>query len=128
MTTDRAAIRAAILDYFEGWYDGDAERMTRALAPEFVKRSVGPGDEGTPAIDTLTAAQMIAATKSGLGRARGRGDRAITIAVDAVSGGIATARVTSADYVEYVHLAAISGGWRIVNALWRFADGHGPRR
>jgi hypothetical protein len=30
---DRALIRQAALDYFEGWFDGDAERMDRALHP-----------------------------------------------------------------------------------------------
>ena len=35
---DTAAIRATALDYVEGWYAGDADRMARALHPELVKR------------------------------------------------------------------------------------------
>ncbi|HEX6315687.1 MAG TPA: nuclear transport factor 2 family protein, partial [Gemmatimonadaceae bacterium] len=35
---DSAAIRAAALDYIEGWYEGNAERMERALHPELAKR------------------------------------------------------------------------------------------
>src|SRR5688500_20164952 len=38
--TDSSAIRAAALDYVEGWYDGNPERMTRAGHPELVKRTV----------------------------------------------------------------------------------------
>lgn len=37
---DSSAIRATALDYVEGWYTGDAERMTRAVHPELVKRIV----------------------------------------------------------------------------------------
>ena len=31
---DSAAIRAAALDYIEGWYAGDADRVARALHPQ----------------------------------------------------------------------------------------------
>ena len=37
--TDRELINQAICDYFEGWFDGDAARMDRALHPDLVKRS-----------------------------------------------------------------------------------------
>ena len=35
---DAAAIRQTALDYIEGWYEGNAERMERALHPELAKR------------------------------------------------------------------------------------------
>ncbi len=34
------AIKEAALDYGEGWYEGNAERMERALHPELAKRMV----------------------------------------------------------------------------------------
>lgn len=34
------AIRATALDYIEGWFIGDPDRMERALHPELVKRFV----------------------------------------------------------------------------------------
>jgi hypothetical protein len=36
---DRDAVVRAALDYFEGWFDGDAARMERALHPDRAKRS-----------------------------------------------------------------------------------------
>ena len=33
--TDEDQIRAAVLDYIEGWFDGDAVRMERALHPSW---------------------------------------------------------------------------------------------
>jgi hypothetical protein len=39
--SDEAAIRAVVLDYVEGWFDGDAVRMERALHPELMKRCLG---------------------------------------------------------------------------------------
>ena len=37
---DKVAVREAVLDYIEGWYAGDAERMERALHPDLAKRIV----------------------------------------------------------------------------------------
>ncbi|MDO8485387.1 MAG: nuclear transport factor 2 family protein [Candidatus Limnocylindrales bacterium] len=123
---DLAAIRATVLDYFEGWFDADPERMRRALHPALAKRSRGQDVDRTPAVSSLTAEQMVAWTAAGNGRERGRAERAVDIRVADASGSIATVVVRSADYVEYLHLVATPEGWRIVNALWRYADGHGP--
>lgn len=123
---DRAAIRAAVLDYFEGWFDADPDRMARALHPALAKRSYGQDAGRTPALSSLTADQMVAWTAAGEGRARGHAERALDIQIADASGTIATVVVRSDDYVEYLHLIDTSQGWRIVNALWRWADGHGP--
>ena len=45
----------------------------------------------------------------------------------AVSGDIASVVVHSAVYVEFVLLARVADRWRIIDSLWRWADGHGPR-
>jgi hypothetical protein len=39
--TDAEAVTDTILDYFEGWFDGDTARMQRALHPELAKRRAG---------------------------------------------------------------------------------------
>ena len=41
--------------------------------------------------------------------------------------GIASAIAHSDHYVDYLHLIETEDGWKIVNAVWRWADGHGPR-
>jgi hypothetical protein len=125
---DVAAIRATALDYCHGWFDGDAVRMRRALHPALAKRSFAQDEERTPAISSVTAEEMVAWTAAGHGRARSGGGRAVEIDVSDVSGTIATVVARTEPYVDYLHLVATPDGWRIVNALWRFADGHGPAR
>jgi hypothetical protein len=125
---DVAAVKATVFDYFEGWYDADPARMRRALHPGLAKRSWGQDRAQTPAVASVSAEQMVAWTAAGAGRRTGRADRSIDIRVAAASGGIATVVVLSDVYVEYLHLVATPDGWRIVNALWRYADGHGPTR
>ena len=109
--TERAAIVATVLDYFEGWFDGDAARMERALHPALAKRG--------PELRTVTKKQMVAWTAEGEGKAEDPGPgRRIDVTVVDVHGDIASAFVDSDIYREYVHLVRTDDGWRIVNALW----------
>ena len=124
---DAAAIRACLLDYFEGWFHGDAARMERALHPGLAKHSLGQDRARSETLDVPTRDEMVEATARGMGRARDLPDRAIRIDITGVSGGIASATVHSAVYDEYALLARTSDGWRITGTLWRWADGHGPR-
>ena len=124
---DDAAIRRCLLDYFEGWFDGDAERMDRALHPGPAKHAIGQGPTRADDLDLTTKAEMVEATRQGLGRNRDVPDRAIRIDIAAVSDTIASAVVHSAVCVEYVLQARTTDGWRITGTLWRWATGHDPR-
>ena len=115
-TAAEAAIVSAVLDYFEGWFDGDARRMECALHPDLAKRALGKDGR---ALNETTAERMIDATSRGLGRELDPGDRGIEVLVEDVYGSIANATVRSAVYREYVQLARTPEGWKIVNTLWQ---------
>lgn len=124
---DAAAIRSCLLDYFEGWFEGDAARMDRALHPGLAKHSLGQDPDRSDTLDLTTKAEMVEATRQGRGRSRDLADRAIRIDIASVSGDVASAIVHSAVYVEYALLTRTTDGWRITSTLWRWAEGHGPR-
>ena len=117
-TADNKAIIATVMDYFEGWFDGNPERMERALHPNFHKRGVRAGTTGVLLLDARTAAQMIGFTTDGVGKAERPADLAINVRVNDIYEQIATATVYSAVYIEYLQLMNTPEGWRIVNALW----------
>jgi ketosteroid isomerase-like protein len=108
-----AALVDTALDYFEGWFDGDAARMERALHPRLVKRR----PEGD-ALDETTAAEMIDATRQGVGRTHDVADRSIEVEVVDVHRDVASVVVRSAVYHEYLQLARTGDGWKIANTLW----------
>jgi hypothetical protein len=124
---DAAAIERCLLDYFDGWFDGDAVRMDRALHHDLAKHALGQDANRSDRLDVTTKAEMVEATRQGLGRGRDLPDRAIRIDIASVSGDIASVVVHSAVYVEYALLARTGDGWRITSTLWRWAEGHGPR-
>jgi CRP-like cAMP-binding protein len=110
--SDDEVVRVA-LDYFEGWFDGDVERIQRALHAELAKRTLR--DES---LRTTSAARMLELTSAGEGPREDPGDRQIEVTVEDVHGAIANVTVRSAVYREYLKLVRTSEGWKIVNALW----------
>lgn len=115
---DEAAIKRTIHDYFDGWFEGDASRMKRALHPSLAKQTLAT-DENSRALDTVTAQEMIDATDAGAGTKYGVEKRGFTIEVVDVYKTIACAVVYSDVYREYVGLVCSDGLWTIANALWR---------
>ena len=115
---DEAAVRAIVSDYMEGWFDGDAARMERALSPELVKRCRGIEGDDPDALETLSAREMIDATAAGEGCSEDAEDRQIEIEIDYLTGGIASVRCVCHRYVDLLHLIRMPEGWRIVNAAW----------
>jgi putative lumazine-binding protein len=115
-SSDEAAVVAVALDYFEGWFDGDVERMDRALHPDLVKRSHGKDQAASLGITTKQT--MLELTAAGDGAEDGV-DRRLDIEVLEVYEDLASVRVHSAVYYEYLHLVRTRDGWKIANALWR---------
>ena len=122
---DIAAIEACVRDYYEGWFAGDGERMARAVHPALAKRAFAQDRDRTPMIDETNADEMIDGAAAGAGRTRA-GTR-LDIRIAEIGGGIASVNASTDHYVDLLHLIKTSDGWQIINALWRWADGHGPR-
>src|SRR6476646_1619368 len=114
-----ADVTRTVEDYYFGWYDGNPDRMRRAIHPDLAKRSHVSRDGGLPKVRPVTATQMIGWTKDGEGRTTDPEERRLEIIVDEIHDTIASVRVRAALYVEYLHLARGADGWQIVNALWQ---------
>ena len=116
---DTSAIREAVLDYVDGWWAGDAERMERCLHPDLVKRSVWTHrGTGRSLLSSDTKSAMVEYTRAGGGSAEIDEKGEVEVRLVALEGGIANVIATSARYVDYLHLAKWDGRWLIVNVLW----------
>jgi hypothetical protein len=119
VTGNEDAVRSVVMDYAEGWFEGDAGRMERALHPELVKRCRGIEGADPDALETLLAREMIDATADGVGCREDAADRRIEIRIDYLSGGVASVQCFCHRYVDLLHLIDMPDGWKIVNAAWR---------
>jgi hypothetical protein len=116
---DTSAIRAAALDYAEGWYAGDGDRLARALHPELVKRIV-VGDTATKRsfVQTMGASSLVNAARHGYGKSTPAERRQRDVTVLDVYGNAAVAKIVMADWIDYLQLGKVDGRWQIVNVLW----------
>ncbi len=115
---DSAAIRAAALDYIEGWYAGDGERMERALHPELAKRIVNTNPNGRNSLGQQSAMTLVNATKSGGGKNTPVDQQRKDVRILDIFANTASVRVDASNWVDYLHVAKWNGRWVIVNVLW----------
>ena len=129
---DAAAIKQAALDYVEGWYAADAQRMSRALAPELAKRIVEKeAKTGKDYLREMSKEKLVQNTKEGGGCTNASWDsrpnciktpkenQQKDITIFDIYENNASAKVVFYEWVDYLHLAKINGRWVIVNVLWQ---------
>lgn len=115
---DSAGIQQAAADYIEGWYAGDAQRMTRALHPELVKRIQMTDSSGTPWIAGMGASQLIRGTQAGGGTRTPAAQRKTEIRILDIFQNAASVRVDAGGWIDYLQLVRSRGRWMILNVLW----------
>jgi hypothetical protein len=119
--SDAEAIKQTALDYGEGWYEGNAERMERALHPDLAKRALMPDPRsGKGKIDHISALGLVQATRDGWGAKTPKDERRTNVTILDVFGNAASVKLEMHDWIDYMHLAKIQGRWVIVNVLWEF--------
>lgn len=121
---DTAGIRAAALDYIQGYYTADAARMERAVHPDLAKRIIGRNERGRSTLGHQSAMTLVQGTRNGGGSDTPEADRHDDVTIFDIYGNTASAKIYASGWVDYLHLAKWNGRWVIVNVLWELH----PRR
>ena len=113
---DLASIQRAATDYIEAWLTGDSDRMAGCLHDDLVKRALDfDAATGHPSLDRMTRGEMVGATAAGRGT---KLPRDYTVTIFDVFRNVASAKVDSARYVDYLHIGRCEDRWRILGVLW----------
>ena len=115
---DKAAITQTALDYLEGWYAADGERMERALHPELAKRIMRTNAQGQSRLEQMGAMTLVQYTRRGGGKSTPKDKQQKDITILDVFGNAATVKAVATDWIDYLHIAKANGRWVIVNVLW----------
>ena len=117
--TDKAAIRQTALDYIEGWYEGDAERMERTLHPDLAKRIARTNPQnGQSRLDQMSAMTLVQGTRRGGGKQTPKHKQQKDVTILDVYENAASVKIVASDWIDYLHIAKFNGRWMIVNVLW----------
>jgi hypothetical protein len=118
---DTTAIRQTALDYIEGWYEGNASRMERALHPDLAKRVVMPGPSGA-VVQNMTKDQLVGATARGGGKMTPPDRQRKDVTILDIFGNAASVKVVAADWVDYLQIGKVDDRWVIINVLWELTE------
>ena len=113
------AIKQTVMNYLEAWYQGEPERGVGSLHPDLAKRIVRTDPEsGQDILENMSAARLTERWRSGEGKATPRENQKKEVTVLDVYGGMASVKLETAAWVDYMHLAKVNDQWVIVNVLW----------
>ncbi|MBU1100281.1 MAG: nuclear transport factor 2 family protein [Bacteroidetes bacterium] len=116
---EEAAIEKTARNYAEGYFTGDANRMTQAIHPEIYKSTSNIIEKtGKKAFRNMGSSLLIEAAAGGRGKIP-ESEWKITFEVLDIFNNIASAKIFTSQFNDYLHLVKIGGEWKIVNVLWQ---------
>jgi hypothetical protein len=115
---DSAAIKATALDYIEGWYQGNAERMERAVHPDLAKRIITQDQRGRSVLGHQSAMTLVQGTRRGGGKETPPAQVRTDVRILDIFGNTASVRVDAGTWIDSMHIARWNGRWVIINVLW----------
>jgi hypothetical protein len=113
-TSDEEKLRATALDYAEGWYTGDAERMARSLHADLAKRNLGANG----VLKNMTKSDLVEVTARGYGKQVPKEQQLEEVRILDRFGNAAVVRLEMTGWIDYLELARFGDDWKIVNVLW----------
>ena len=115
---DEAGIRATALDYVEGYYEGNPDRMERALHPHLAKRIARTDANGRTRLDQMSALELVQIIRTGSGKNIPKDKQVKNVTILDVFGNTASVRAEMLEWIDYMHMAKVNGQWKIINVLW----------
>lgn len=120
-STDPESVRLAVLDYVEGFYQGDTTRLVRSVWPEVRKYGYWRAKPDVPYAGEAMAYPAFMAYANGVKSGRNKTPAAAPkdIVVYDVQDQTASAKLTAWWGTDYLLLAKEGGRWMIVQVLWQ---------
>ena len=124
---DREAVRQAVLDYVEGIYNVQPERIERSVSPNLAKMGFyrPPTETAYRPGRSMAFQQLVEIAKNFNKDGKLSKDAPKDIVLYDVLDQTATVKLTADWGTDYMHLAKIDGKWMIVNVLWQ---SHPPKK
>jgi hypothetical protein len=118
---DREAVRLAVLDYVEGFYEGDTARLVRSVSPEVRKYGYYRAKPGGPYVgEAMPFPEFLSyANRIRTGRSRTPPNAVKDIVLFDVQDQTASAKLTAWWGTDYLLLAKDKGRWIILQVLWQ---------
>jgi hypothetical protein len=118
---ERAAVERAVLDYVEGFYEGDTTKLVRGVSPDVVKYGFWiPQNKTAYEGEAMPWAEFLSYAKNVKARKRQQPATAIKkVEIYDVADQTASAKLTAYWGIDYLLLAKYNGKWKVRQVLWQ---------
>jgi hypothetical protein len=113
---DASAVRSTVTNYIEAYYTGNAAQMEQTLHPHYLKHKI----HGNISVREQTGADLVQAARSGDGTRLTQAERTEQVSVLDLAGNIASAKLVTPGWTDYMTLTKIDGKWKILSVVQRF--------
>jgi hypothetical protein len=116
---DREAVRQAGLDYVEGVYNVQPERIERSVHPTLVKRGFYKKDAATPYVEMPMSYDQLVNLARTWNKEGKRDTRVKNVEVLDMADQTAVVKITASWGIDYMLLGKYDGRWKISQIIWQ---------
>jgi hypothetical protein len=111
---DSSAVRTTVRNYIEAYYTGDAHRMEQTLHPHFLKHVI----RAEKTLRDMSGLEMVKGVAAGPADTP-QAQRTERVTVLDIEGDMASAKLVTPGWVDYMTLAKMDGQWKILSVVQR---------
>jgi len=115
---ERFAIESVTQEYLQAWYEGNDQLMATVVHPQMAKKIVFDTGNKNGALAYLSVEDLLAQTKKKRAQKVNPQDLIRSITILDIYNNVAIVKAETPNWIDYLHMAKISGKWKIVNILW----------
>ena len=114
-SNDTSAVRTTVTNYIEGYFTGDVARMERTLHPHYLKHVI----HGAIPMREMTAPEMMRNVRSEGVPDIPAASKTEQVTVLDVAGDIASVKLVTPGWMDYMTLSKVKGEWKILSVVQR---------
>jgi len=115
---DSAAVRTTVTNYIEAYYTGDARRMEQTLHPHYLKHMI----HGDIPVREKTGSEMVREVRTHGPADLPQSNKTEEVTVLDVAGSIASAKLVTPGWVDYMTLEKVNAEWKILAVVQRIKN------
>jgi len=112
---DASAVRTTVTNYIERYFTGDAQRMEQTLHPHYLKHMI----HGDIPMREKTREQMVAEIRNNGPANLPSSQKNEQVTVLDIAGDIASAKLVTPGWTDYMTLSKVNGDWKILSVVQR---------
>ena len=115
---DAMGVRSTVTNYIEAYYTGDAHRMEQTLHPHYLKHML----HGDIPVREKTGPEMVQEVRTHGPADLPQANKTEQVSVLDIAGNIASAKLVTPGWVDYMTLSKVDGQWKILSVVQRIND------